>query len=125
MRLTWASVTPLLCAAGLAAAATPVGHVYLFDADRTTSSTPAPRPVSPETARLIFAQRLALSQYHSLHGQDEEALQHINSFGGRPQRLLGLDEDPQLRAMVVVEGVDRPEGQYRSTCSGGDTHASL
>lgn len=72
----------------------------------------AVRPsVSPETARLIIAQRLGLSRFHSIELADAEAIRHINTFGGRPSKLFGQEDADKARAhlFVWVDGVDEAE----------------
>jgi hypothetical protein len=72
----------------------------------------AVRPsVSPETARLIIAQRLGLSRFHSIEHADAEAIQHINTFGGRPSKLFGKEDADRSRAHLLVwmEGADEDE----------------
>ncbi|KAL6711896.1 hypothetical protein ACN47E_002939 [Coniothyrium glycines] len=74
-----------------------------FAASILCSAVSAARPsVSPETARLIIAQRLGLSRYHSVEHADAEAIRHINAFGGRQQRLFGQDDADKSKAHVLV-----------------------
>lgn len=101
MRLPTALLLPLLAGA---ASAAPDAKVYLFPRDE--SSKPShPPALSPEEARLIFAQRLGVSQYHSLDGAGEDTLSYINQFGGRQKQLFeagGRSKATEL--ILVVEG---------------------
>jgi len=91
----------------LCAGATVAGDAAVYLYDPATSRSVAPNRVSPETARLIFAQRQGISQFHSLESLDKERLSQIEQYGGKPQQLLGLDDERDMlrRPMVVVEGV--------------------
>lgn len=84
-------------------------HVYLSGRDTTAIST-SREAVSPSTARLIFAQRLGLSDFHSLEGADEDALASLNAYGARQRRLFADEESRPSRAVVLVEDVKDLEG---------------
>jgi hypothetical protein len=73
-----------------------------------SAATPA---VSPETARLIIAQRLGLSRFHSVEHADAEAIRHINAYGGRQQKLFGgADADAsQARLLMWIEDGDEQD----------------
>lgn len=58
--------------------------------------------VSPETARLIIAQRLGLSRFHSIEHADAEAIRQINAYGGRQQKLFGGDDADQSKAHLLM-----------------------
>ena len=90
----------------------PAAHVY--DLHGTSQHRPAassPDLVSPETARLILAQRLGLSQYHSLKGVDEQTIRQLNDFGGSPRRLLSSSygNSSPGKLLVIVEAVEDPD----------------
>ncbi len=91
-------------------AAASTGFLYTFDR-KSPQPEPTPQTASPETARLIIAQRLDLSQYHSLSSIDDLTLQQLNAFGGEPARFFG-DEDATTPAklLVLIDGVQEPEG---------------
>ncbi|CAO2656767.1 Nn.00g055700.m01.CDS01 [Neocucurbitaria sp. VM-36] len=66
-------------------------------------SASAVRPtVSPETARLILAQRLGLSRFHSIEHADPETIRHINAYGGRQQKLFGVEDADRTRAHLLL-----------------------
>lgn len=100
----------LVCTAHAAASA--VAHVYLSDPESLRRRPPF-QVVSPETARVIFAERLGLSQFHTLHTVDQEALQQVNDYAGRIRRLFhdgsGLQRVPS-QMIIIVEGVMDPKG---------------
>lgn len=102
----------LLCAASVTiAAASAVANVYVYDHDGSSSPhTPSSETIDAETSRLIFAQRLGLSQFHTLKNTDDEALRRINDFGGRQRPLFAADKPAEgpSKVIIVVEGVDEP-----------------
>jgi hypothetical protein len=68
--------------------------------------------VTPETARLILAERLGLSRFHSIKNPSEEVVQQINAYRGKQQKLFG-GEDPeatQAQLLVWVEDVEDVAG---------------
>ncbi|OAG21719.1 hypothetical protein CC77DRAFT_1019623 [Alternaria alternata] len=72
----------------------------------------AARPtVSPETARLIIAQRLGLSRFHSVEHADAETIRHINTYGGRQQKLFGGDDAEQTKAHLLVWAEDAEQDE--------------
>ncbi|OJD35117.1 uncharacterized protein BKCO1_1900016 [Diplodia corticola] len=104
MRLSASFVVPSLL--GLAAAAAPQPRIFVRDfGTPTRPNTQSTPTLSPDTARLVFAQRLGLSQYHSLKHADDDTIQHINDFGSPRHQLLDDDELEPKQFMVVVEGV--------------------
>jgi hypothetical protein len=105
-------ISSLLCAASATvAAASAVGKVFVYDRDSPSSPHLTNlETIDAQTARLIFAQRLGLSQFHTLSTSDDEALRRINDFGGQ-QRPLFASEKPvegPSKVMIVIEGVDEP-----------------
>jgi len=108
MRLS--SIQWLLCTASSTVNAASAAKVLYLDSNPDASTSPPARDqiVSPDTARLILAQRLGVGQYHSVAGADEEAIQQINAFGSQQQALFGQDKhkDQVSRLLVMVEGVD-------------------
>lgn len=65
-------------------------------------STNANAPtMSPEQARLVFAQQLGISEYHSLGSASDETISYINEFGLSRDRRM--QETRTL--LVIVEGV--------------------
>lgn len=93
------------------AAASAVANVYLYDHDGSSSlHTSRSETIDAETSRLIFAQRLGLSQFHTLKTTGDEALRRINDFGGRQRPLFAAEKPAKgpSKVMIVVEGVDEP-----------------
>ena len=97
MKLSWGFVfSSLYCSV---AAAKP-GRVYVYDP--VAKAPPQPQSVSPETARLILAQRLGLSRFHSIQHANDETIQQLNAYGGRQQKLFGREDRERTRAHVLV-----------------------
>ena len=105
--LTWAST-----AFGIYAASGDAS-VYIHDNALASQSLKTPS-ISPRTARLLFAKRLGLSQYHDLGDADEATLQILNAYSGKQQSVFGdLEESRQQttdKLLFIVEGVEFPEG---------------
>lgn len=76
---------------------------------------PSDRTVSPSTARLVLAQRLGVSEYHSVDDADVQSIEILNSFGNDRQESIldGTKQDEERRKVLFfVEGVEDPH----STC---------
>ena len=72
----------------------------------------AARPtVSPETARLIIAQRLGLSRFHAVEHADAETIRHINTYGGRQPKLFGAEDAHVSRAHLLVWAEDAEQDE--------------
>lgn len=88
-----------------AASAASDATVYLFQGEdnQASSNTPA---LTPEQARLVFAQRLGTSQYHGLGDASENTISYINQFGGQGESLFqDAAGDKAAELVVIVEGV--------------------
>ena len=109
--LLWANITLGTSAASGEAS------IYIQD-DATVPQGSKIQSISPQTARLLFAQRLGLSQYHDLGDADETTLQILNTYGGKQRSVFGDAEEsrPQVadRLLFIVEGVEFPEGGLRA-----------
>lgn len=111
MKLSWGLLaSSLYCAA----AAAKNGHVFTFDGT-SNHAAPASSPIDAETARLILAQRLGLSRFHSIKDADAEAIKNINTYGGRQQQLFGERADTS-RAQLLVWLEDAEESLVTSGC---------
>lgn len=88
-------------------------HVYLSGLNATSSASRRDI-VPPSTARLILAQRLDLTDFHSLEGTDENAFASLNAYGVNQRRLFGDEESRPSRAVVLVEDVEDLEGMATS-----------
>ncbi|KAF2468070.1 uncharacterized protein BDR25DRAFT_344386 [Lindgomyces ingoldianus] len=100
MKLSWGFLfsSLLYCSASASRA----GHAFLYDPKTTAAS----QQVTPETARLILAQRLGLSQFHSIKHANDEVIEQLNAYGGRPQRPFGDDSFRNwAHALVWIEDV--------------------
>lgn len=100
-----------VCASALLLSAAAVAEdalVYLTGYSSDTS----PSSLTPPEARLLFAQRLSLSSYHSLKDASEGALQAINTFGSRSQSIFATQQNARRRqAFAIIEGVVEPQGE--------------
>jgi hypothetical protein len=103
MKLSWRFILPsLLCSAS---AASRTGYVYVWDPDTQPSETQLPS-ITPESARLILAQRLGVSQFHAIK-PNQALIQHINKFGGRPAPLFSEKSIKNAaHALVWIEGAE-------------------
>src|SRR2546421_11920297 len=103
MRLTSLAVS-LFAAASVSAASE--ATVYLFTGGDERPTTSNPPTLSPEQARLVFAQRLGASQYHGLGDASESTLSYINKFGGHGKSLFQDSvEDKAAELVMIIEGV--------------------
>ena len=108
MRLPTGFLLPLLAGA---ASAISDAKVYLFQDDEWSTASDPPT-LSPEDARLVFAQRLGVSQYHSLDDAGEDTLAYINRFGGRQDRLFEAGRDNKAAELVIfAEGASTKKGE--------------
>ncbi|KAH7371456.1 hypothetical protein BKA64DRAFT_710100 [Cadophora sp. MPI-SDFR-AT-0126] len=87
-----------------AASAVKNASVYIFDATKPSSTNPP--SLSPEQARLVFAQRLGASQYHGIGDASESTLSYLNKFGGQHDSLFQDNIDEKAAELVlIIEGV--------------------
>merc|ERR1711964_826236 len=100
MKLTTSFLLPLLVGA---ASAITDASVYIFDAAKRPSTSPP--SLSPEQARLVFAQRLGASQYHGIGDASEVTLSYVNRFGGPQESLFQDKTDKVAELVLIVEGV--------------------
>ena len=101
MRLSTSLLLPLYAGA---ATSIPDAKVYIFPGDGW-SNAPNPPVLSPQETRLVFAQRLGISRYHSLDGVGDDTLSYINRFGGRQMGLFEAVGDNKAAELVLfVEG---------------------
>lgn len=110
MRL-YASLTAIWSLASSIQCAEASGHGHVFLLDRDVSISAAHHDtVDPPSARLIFAERLDLSEFYEIGDEDEEAIQRINTFGGSRQPLLDRDSQARSpsRVFILVDGVEKP-----------------
>lgn len=70
--------------------------------------------ITPITVRLLLAQRLGISQYHSLNGPSEDTLEILNKFGGDEGQILlpGDQRTNSEKLLIFVENVEHPEGVF-------------
>jgi hypothetical protein len=103
MRLSTGLLLPVFISA---ASATSSAQVYIFQGEDFPNTSRTPPTLSPEEARLVFAQRLGVSQYHGLGDASETTLSYISQFGG-PQDTLFQDlaQDKAAELVLIVEGI--------------------
>ena len=102
MKLTSRVIIPALIGAASAASA-PEAKVFLFQGQQWPS-TSNPPTLSPEEARLVFAQRLGVSQYHGIGDASDNALEHISTFGGNQNSIFqdsGRDKTAELVLFIL------------------------
>lgn len=113
MKLTTSAALSALCwTARLVSAGT--GHVYIYNPHSSDKQAES-RSLSPDLARIVFAQRAGVEDYHGANVHDSEVIDAINDFGTRASLLR---EDKQKynyaeykpKAFIVVEGITHPEG---------------
>ena len=102
----------LACVAVRISAASSEAQVYIFP--ESTQPQSQPPSISPNDARLLFAQQLGVSEYHSIGDAGESTLHLLNACAGR-QRPLFSDEgrNGPWRLLLIVEGVEHPEGYHK------------
>ncbi|KAI9744421.1 MAG: hypothetical protein M1818_001950 [Claussenomyces sp. TS43310] len=102
MRLSISLLLPVLI--GAAHAVSDSAKVYIFSSSRPGSSSNTP-DLSPEEARLVVAQRLGVSHYHSLNDASDKTLSYINDFGGEQTELFATHADHKpMQLVIFTEG---------------------
>ena len=98
-------------------ASTVAGEALVYTSESWSRQTPADPPsISPSTARLLFAQRLGLSQYHSLQATDESTLEILNVYGGNQQQIFTQERSLDAeKLLLIVEGVDEGSSDYQKS----------
>ena len=110
-QLSMKALAGLLWASAALEACTVVGTAVVYTSESWLRQEQVEPPsISPDTARLLLAQRLGLSQYHSLQDADDSTLNILNTYGGVNQPLFAQEELRAEKLLLVVEGVD--EGSH-------------
>lgn len=112
-------VRSLLWASAALEACTVLAQALLYTSEPIPASSKlGPPSISPITARLLLAQRLGLSKYHSLEAADEITLEILNAFGGEQRRIFedenqiwGDENSGNDKFLLIIEGVSEPEGR--------------
>lgn len=82
------------------AAYEPAGvHILSSSMPKISKNTPG---LTPEETRLVLAQRLGVSKYHSLHLASDKALSYINKFGGGQTQLFAPGHAVYKPAQLVI-----------------------
>ena len=93
-------------------AVAPEAFIYTSKNQESTLSHRKAISISPITARLLLAQRLGLSQYHSLEDADDVTIELLNAFGDAQEQIFH-DHDQGRRPdklLTFIENVEHPEG---------------
>ena len=109
----------------LASSTRPEAPVYIFDlwSPWRTEQSSSPKAniklssISPSNSRLLFANRLGLSQYHKLDGADDYTMNLFAQFGNQKSTLFQDYDEYPVRTFVIIEGVDDPESTYLTSFS--------
>lgn len=101
MKLLASLLLPVLV--GTASAASEA-TVYMFPS-RESTNNPMPPTLSPEEARLVFAQQMGVSEYHSIGSASDNAISYINKFGKSQDPLFTDLVDRKRTLVVIVDGV--------------------
>lgn len=96
--ITAALVSAVSCYTELAAAAT--GHVLTLNPSRDQPSS-SDRALSPETARLVIAQRAGVEDYHVEKALSEEEINAVNDYGVQTPMLSAQKED-EKRTFILA-----------------------
>ena len=91
-----------------ASAASPEAPVYVFP--QSTQAQSQPPSISPKDARLFFAQQLGVSEYYNIGEAEESTLHLLNAHAGRQRPLFKEGRNGPRRALLILEGVEHPEG---------------
>ena len=98
--LVWATFT-------LSASALGDSLIYLPTEEAPYSSS-RESSISPNTARLLLASQLGLSQYHELGDVDEKTLDTLSQFTS--QKIFAQSE-PQRKLLLVIDGAEAQRGK--------------
>ena len=105
--IVWASTAYTVSAAA--------NEAYVCTSDKTHPSSDSPRIISPGTARLAFAQRLGLSQYHDIGDAEDQVFEVLNELPGvRPQLFTDEEPEPFPRVLTIINDVQDPRGKLRN-----------
>lgn len=117
MKLSYGAILSLLYCS---AAASSAGHVFIYDPLAQQPEHREAQSVSPEAARLILAQRLGVSRYHSIKHANSELINQINTYGGRPQQFFRdskvAEGTTDAHVLVWIEDVEDITGGHCTTC---------
>ncbi|KAF2675254.1 hypothetical protein BT63DRAFT_409355 [Microthyrium microscopicum] len=92
------------------------GQVLLLESPHQPATTSADT-VSPKIARLIFAQRLGLSDDFSISGFEPAEIQQVDRYGGPQQHPMAGAPPKGSRVLIVVDGVEKSEDIFQHSQS--------
>lgn len=111
------SLTNLLWASAALEACSVSAQALVYTSEQVTAPPKdGPPSISPITARLLLAQRLGLSQYHSLDDAEDSTLGILNTYGGGQQQIFDDGEQAagDKKFLLIIEGAAEPKGRRGS-----------
>lgn len=106
--LLLASIT----AASITTASTTTADALVYTFDQTSQRSTSKSTISAENTRLFLAQRLGLSQFHSLENVDDDTLRLLNNYGGSQTPLFKSNDRHVQRLLVIIEGLEDPTSKW-------------
>ena len=82
--------------------------VYLLEADTPHDHSIA--SISSKGAELWLAHRLGFSSQYDMEDAETATISLLNKLGNAEQSALFTHPNPVAKKLVILEGVDRPEG---------------
>lgn len=103
------SETPLIWVVGLLRLSHAAFEAQIYLSDSAQAASAKPPSISPNTARLLLAQRLGLAQYHELGDIADSELGILNNYG-EDQEPLFAEQKAALPKLLILEGIQHPGG---------------
>lgn len=100
--LVWATFTLYASALG--------DSLIYFPTEEASGSSPRESSISPNTARLLLASRLGLSQYHELGDVDERTLDTLSQF---TSGKIFAQSEPQRKLLLIIDGAEAQKGKRK------------
>ncbi|MDI1488219.1 MAG: hypothetical protein OHK93_007493 [Ramalina farinacea] len=102
--LVWATFTLYASALG--------DSLIYFPTEEASGSSPRESSISPNTARLLLASRLGLSQYHELGDVDERTLDTLSQF---TSGKIFAQSEPQRKLLLIIDGAEAQKDLLESS----------
>ncbi|KAI9695645.1 MAG: hypothetical protein M1820_008492 [Bogoriella megaspora] len=119
MKLERSILLPSLAFSGsIASTAHAPATVYIYDPDTPSQPNNDQILLPANAARLIFAQRMGLSDFHSLQDVDDRIIPHINQYAAPQKQLFSDKTSKRPQALIIVEQEDVPFEDPDSFLSG-------
>ena len=97
--LVWATFTLYVSALG--------NSLIYFPTKESSGSSSRESSISPNTARLLLASRLGLSEYHELGDADEKTIDTLSQF---TEGKIFAQSEPQRKLLLVIDGAEAQKG---------------